>query len=231
MQQSNRARSLCVGITASLLWWGVAFHLPSDAAGEDALNVSSSPAGLTVEAHGVGVEEVLREMGEKIGFTVVAKEATHPAVNVSIKDATPEEALQQVLRGENYAIVYHRPEGQQPQAGKIDKILLLSPPNGGPADLNSQPAKRGQAQPRPAPGEQGAPGTASLPEQATAAVFGRDGWKVIQPGEKESESATPVANPPGEEDEGSPAAISKMLKAQALQALAEQNQAEAEGNQ
>ncbi|HKA52078.1 MAG TPA: hypothetical protein VKJ47_00305 [Candidatus Binatia bacterium] len=227
MRQSNRARSLCVGIPASLLWWGVAFPLPSAEAGEDALNVSSSPAGVTVEAHDVGVEEVLREMGEKIGFTVVAKEATHPAVNVSIKDATPEEALQQVLRGENYAIVYHRPEGEQPQAGKIDKILLLSPPNGGSPDVNSQPAKRG----RPAPGEQGAPGAASLPEQATAAVFGKDGWKVIQPGAEASESATPVANPQGQEDEGSPAAISKMLKAQALQALAEQNQAEAEGDQ
>jgi len=62
-------------------------------------------------------------------------------------------------------------------------------------------------------------------------VFGRDGWKVIQPGEEERESAAPVANPQGEEDEGSPVAISKMLKAQALQALAEQNQAEAKGNQ
>lgn len=228
MKKSNRARSLCVGITVSLLWWG-ACHPPYSEAAESALNVDPSPSGLTVEAHGVGVEEVLREMGEKLGFTVVAKEAAHPVVNVSIKDATPEEALQQVLRGENYAIVYRRPEGKQSQAGKIDKILLLSPPNAATIGVNSQPSEKEQARHGASLGEQGGiPSEGSLPEQATAAVFGKSGWKVIQRGE-EGPSAT-AANQQGEEEESS-AAITELLRARALQALAEQDQPGAEGNQ
>jgi hypothetical protein len=226
MKKSNRARSLCVGITVSLLWWR-AFPPYSEAA-ESALNVDPSPSGLTVEAHDVGVEEVLREMGEKLGFTVVAKEAVHPVVNVSIKDATPEEALQQVLRGENYAIVYRRPEGEQTQAGKIDKILLLSPPNAVTTGVDSQPSEKEQARHSASPGEQGGiPAEGSLPEQATAAVFGKSGWKVIQHGEEESPAT--AANPQGEEE--SSAAITELLRARALQALAEPDQPEAEGNQ
>jgi len=228
MKKSSRARSLCVGITASLLWCG-AFHPPYSEAAESALNVDSSPSGLTVEAHGVGVEEVLREMGEKLGFTVVAKEAAYPVVNVSVKDATPEEALRQVLRGENYAIVYRRPEGEQTQARKIDKILLLSPPNAVTTGVDSQPSEKEQAGHEASPGEQGGiPAEGSLPEQATAAVFGKSGWKVIQ--HREEESSTAAANPQGEEEE-SPAAITELLRARALQALAEPDQPGAEGNQ
>lgn len=216
MKQSSRARSLRVGMTAALLWWGAAFHPPHSEAVESALNVIPSPAGLTVEAHGVGVEEVLQEMGEKMGFTVVAKEAAHPVVDVSIKDATPEEVLQQVLRGENYAIVYRRPEGEQTQAGKIDKILLLSPPNAVTTELNGAASKRAHAQLRASRGEQGVtPSAASLPEQATAAVFGKDGWKVIQRGGEGS--PTTVVNRERGEEEGSSAA--------------EQDQSEAGGNQ
>ena len=227
MKKSNRARSLCVGMTASLLWWG-AFHPPYSEAAESALTVDPSPSGLTVEAHDVGVEEVLREMGEKLGFTIVAKEAAHPVVNVSIKDATPEEALQQVLRGENYAIVYRRPEGKQTQAGKIDKILLLSPPNGVTTGVDSQPSEKEQARHSASPGEQGGiPSGASLPEHATAAVFGKSGWKVIE--RREEESSATAANQQGEED--SSAAITELLRARALQALAEPDQPGAEGNQ
>ncbi|HEV8712932.1 MAG TPA: hypothetical protein VGX03_08905 [Candidatus Binatia bacterium] len=204
MKKNSRARFLCVGIIASLLWWGAAL-LPSSEAVESALKVVTSPSGLTVEAHGIGAEEVLREMGEKMGFTVVAKEATHPVINVSIKDATPEEVFQQVLRGENYIVLYRRPEGEQPQGGKIDKVLLLSPPNAIPTDPNSQPPNRDQARRRAHFGEQeNAPSEEALLGQATAAVFGKDGWKVIQRGEEGSPAT--VANRQSEKEKRSSAA-------------------------
>jgi hypothetical protein len=214
MKDSSRARSLCIGITVFLLWWGAAVEsLYSEARAQNSLvDVVSSPSGLTVEAHGVGVEEVLREMGERIGFTVVAKEAAYPTVDVSIKDATPEEALQQVLRGENYAIVYRRSEEEQAQEEQIDKVLLLSPPNAGTASPNDGSSANEQARPQASIHGRRAtppPGEPLLPEQATATVFSKDGWKAIQG---------------GEEGEKSPSSAAELLRAQVLQTLADQNQ-------
>jgi hypothetical protein len=95
--------------------------------------------------------------------------------------------------------------------------------------VDSQPSEKEQARHSASPAEQeGIPTEGSLPEQATAAVFGKSGWKVIQHGEEES-SAT-AANPQGEEEESS-TAITELLRARALQALAEPDQPGAEGNQ
>ncbi|MBI3796723.1 MAG: hypothetical protein HY268_07120 [Deltaproteobacteria bacterium] len=128
MKKTRPVRPLWVWIGATVLWWGATCRPQQSGAEERMLRVVSSPAGLTVVAQGVGVEEVLREMGKQMGFAVTAKEAVRPTVNVSITDAAPEEVLQQLLRGENYALVYRKAKGKSAQGTeRIAKVLLLSP--------------------------------------------------------------------------------------------------------
>jgi hypothetical protein len=170
------------------------------------LSVVSSPVCLTVEAHGVGVEEVLREMGKRMGFTVVIKEAVRPVVNVLIKDATPEEALQQILRGESYALVYRDAKGKLAQgSGGIAKVLLLSPSGpmaaNRPAELNRLEQERRQALFQ----SQAAATDSSEAAQTTRAFSQEERTHII-------ERADAIAR-------GGPVTISDLLEDQALQAL------------
>jgi hypothetical protein len=119
---------VCMWLGATVLWWGVMFQPVQSRAEQRPFSVASSSSGLTVEAHGVGVEEVLEEISRQMGFTVMVREAVRPPVNVSLKDATLEEVLQQILRGENYALVYRTAKGKLAQGSAgIGKVLLLSP--------------------------------------------------------------------------------------------------------
>lgn len=221
MKNRESSRSIFVWIVATVLWWGVA-SLPARSAAEGrTLKVVSSATGLAVEAHGVGAEEVLREIGEQVGFTVVIKGAARPLLNVSIKDATLEEALQEILRGENYAILYPGPKGEGTQArGRIGKILLLSPSNTTEAAPNVAPLQQEQERRQALlHGQENAPSPAEAPraDQATAAVFSKDGWKLLtgKDGENSDPSSTTVAD---------------LLQTQALQALAAQPGSNAESD-
>jgi len=183
VKNRGSSRPIFVWIVATVLWWGVA-SLPARSAAEGrTLKVVSSATGLAVEAHGVGAEEVLREIGEQVGFTVVIKGAARPLLNVSLKDATLEEALQEILRGENYAILYPGPKGEGTQArGRIGKILLLSPSNTTEAAPNVAPLQQEQERRQAVlPRQETAPSPAEAPpaDQATAAVFSKDGWKLL----------------------------------------------------
>jgi len=81
-----------------------------------------------VEASEVSLLQVLREIGEKVRFTVVDMSASRPALTISIKGSTLEEVLRQLLQGENHAIVYRGQERGQGQAGgAINTIFLLGP--------------------------------------------------------------------------------------------------------
>jgi hypothetical protein len=135
---------------AAVLWWGVVFYPVQGRGAERTLSVVSSSSGLTVEAHEVGAEEVLQEIGRQLGFTVVVNEAARPTVNVSVKDATLEEVLQQILRGENYALVYRNTKGKSAQGSEgIGKVLLLSPSGAGAANPVAESGRPGQERPQP----------------------------------------------------------------------------------
>ena len=96
--------------------WGLAAERKSD------LRVTYSPPRISVEAQGVSVLEVLRNISLKVGFDLADYGIPDRDVTISIQESTVEEVLRQLLRGENYGVVYRE------QAGVISKVLLLSSP-------------------------------------------------------------------------------------------------------
>src|SRR5262245_3080081 len=61
---------------------------------------------VSVSATEVSLGEILREIGEKVGFTVALEHAASPPVTVSIERASVDDALRQLLRTENHTILY-----------------------------------------------------------------------------------------------------------------------------
>jgi hypothetical protein len=85
------------------------------------LRITYSPPHISVEARG-GLLEVLRDISLKVGFDLADYGIPDRDVMVSIQGATMEEVLRQLLRGENYSVVYREKDGA------ISKVFLLSPP-------------------------------------------------------------------------------------------------------
>jgi hypothetical protein len=75
---------------------------------------------LSVEARGISLRRVLEEIGTKVGFSVMEYGDSDKPLIVSIEKASLEEALDQILRGVNYAFVY----GGERRG--IEKVILLS---------------------------------------------------------------------------------------------------------
>lgn len=86
------------------------------------LRIAYSPPRISVEARGVKLREVLKEISAKAGFDLTDYGIPDRDLTVSIEEATVEELLRQLLRGENYGVVYREKDGT------ISKLLLLSPP-------------------------------------------------------------------------------------------------------
>jgi hypothetical protein len=86
------------------------------------LRVTYNPPHISVEARGIKLREVLRDISQKVGFELTDYGIPDRVITVSIEDTTVEEVLRQLLRGENYSVVYREKDGA------ISKVLLLSPP-------------------------------------------------------------------------------------------------------
>ena len=100
---------------------GLEGTLPGSAAErKEDLKVLYSAPRLSVEAKGVSLQQVLGAIGEKLGFVVVDYGRGDRLITFSLQDASTEEVLGQLLRGENYALVYDE------QRKQIAKLLLLS---------------------------------------------------------------------------------------------------------
>src|SRR5262245_27255837 len=100
---------------------GLGGTFPGSAAERKAdLKVLYSAPRLSVEAKGVRLQQVLGEIGEKLGFVVVDYGRADRLITFSLQDASTEELLGQLLRGENYALIYDE------QRKEIAKLLLLS---------------------------------------------------------------------------------------------------------
>jgi hypothetical protein len=85
------------------------------------LRITYSPPRISVEARGVSLLEVLRDVSATVGFDLADNGVPDRDLTVSIQEATVEEVLRQLLRGENYGVVYREKDGG------ISKVLLLSP--------------------------------------------------------------------------------------------------------
>jgi hypothetical protein len=132
----NRLRETLIALTvASVLGLGVA--VPGTAAERKAeLTVTYEAPRLSVEARGVSLQRILGEIGKKLGFTVVDYGGSDRLVTFSMQEASAEEVLGQLLRGENYAVVYDGPRKE------IAKLLLLT--SAGPASGESSNPQSGK---------------------------------------------------------------------------------------
>jgi hypothetical protein len=102
--------------------WMVLPGLASAAERKIDLRVTYSPPHISVEARGVKLREVLREVSLKVGFELTDYGIPDSDLTVSIEEATVGDVLRQLLRGENYGVVYREKDRT------ISKVLLLSSP-------------------------------------------------------------------------------------------------------
>ena len=98
--------------------WGSAAERKSDSTRDLLL----TPPRISVEARGVKLREVLREVSSKVGFDLTDYGIPDKDLTVSIEEATVEDVLRQLLRGENYGVVYREKDKA------ISKVLLFSSP-------------------------------------------------------------------------------------------------------
>jgi hypothetical protein len=88
------------------------------------LRTTYRPPHISVEAREAKLREVLREISVKAGFELADYGMPDRNLTVSIEEATVEDVLRQLLRGENYSVVYQAKD----RATAISKVLLLSSP-------------------------------------------------------------------------------------------------------
>src|SRR5262245_59087877 len=74
------------------------------------LRITYAPPSISVEAQGVRLLEVLRNISLKVGFDLEDYGVPDRNLTVSIQEATVEDVLRQLLRGENYGVVYRERE-------------------------------------------------------------------------------------------------------------------------
>lgn len=206
-----------MGIAAAVLWEMAVSQGVSAAAGGDLVQVISTPAGLTVEAHGADVVQILREVGAQVGFMVVAREASYPVLDMSIKDTSLEEALQQLLRGESYTLVYRsQADGKAEGEGKLGKVVLLSPSTTLAATPATESGRQQQERHQTlTQNQENAPqlSGAQPVDRATAAALSQKGWRDMQ----EKKTGNPLTDP---------LTLNDLLETQALQTLAVSGYAE-----
>jgi hypothetical protein len=102
--------------------WMVLPDLGSAADRKSDLRITYSPPRISVEAQSVSLLEVLRNISLKVGFDLTDYGVPDRNLTVSIEEAPVEEVLRQLLRGENYGVVYREKDRV------ISKVLLLSSP-------------------------------------------------------------------------------------------------------
>ncbi len=112
----------------SLLWLGFSQSVPAEESKRHLSIIYNAPH-LTMEVRGISLPKVLREIGAKVGFSVMDMGVSRIVPSFSIKDATLEEVLRHLLSGESYTVIYRgEGEGKVHAGGVIHEIFLLSPP-------------------------------------------------------------------------------------------------------
>ncbi len=116
---ARRAASLAGIVLAFLYLVGAA------RADESRLRVDYDPPQLSVEAREVSLGAVLRAIGAKVGFSVVETAPSSRAVTLSIRNASLDDVLRQLLRAENHTVIYQVGGPPSAETGTIDRIVLF----------------------------------------------------------------------------------------------------------
>jgi len=195
MKRSRRSRGVgCLAAAIALAAWA----LVAPARAEPWLSVDYDPPRLSVEARDVSLVTVLNQIGGKVGFSVTETAPVSAVVTISIRNATLDEVLRQLLRAENSTVLY-RATAQS--VAMIERIVLSGEPTAALEERRQEPV--------PAPRRDGLAQGASL-----ASVTPPSSWP---------EGMTPPSWDPGlsvSNDPGvPPTTVEGLLKAHAMAAV------------
>ncbi len=94
-------------------------------ADESGLRVDYDPPLLSVEAREVSLVAVLRAIGAEVGFSVVETAPSSRVVTLSIRNASLDDILRQLLRAKNHTMIYRVVGRSSVEFGPIDRIVLF----------------------------------------------------------------------------------------------------------
>ena len=124
------------------------------------MRVEYDPPHVSVAATEVGLGDLLRLIGAKVGFSVAEGRAALRLVTVSIARTSLDDVLRQLLRAENHTILYR--QGADARV-MVDRIVLLGAPaeGGSVADIGPRPSHEAPAVASSASGIGASPQTAA----------------------------------------------------------------------
>ena len=120
-----RSRLVAVGLAVVTAGSSMLAPLIAQASDEPAVRVEYDPPHVSVAATEVGLGDLLRLIGAKVGFSVAEGRAALRRVTVSIASASVDDVLRQLLRAENHTILYR--QGADAIV-MVDRIVLLGAP-------------------------------------------------------------------------------------------------------
>jgi hypothetical protein len=95
------------------------------------LRLDYQPPSLQVEANDIPLTDVLRAIGERVGFLVIETGGAQPSLTVSVRGSV-ERVLSDLLVETNHAVVYRaRTKGASELASSIEAVVLLGAGSGG----------------------------------------------------------------------------------------------------
>ena len=116
-------RSTAVLLVLSIALWGQA-----GAVDDGRVKVIYQAPLISVEAAGATLADILREVADRVGFSVVERRTSSAAVSVTINDVSVEELLRQLLRSDNYVVLYRDGGPVTDSARAIERELLRDSP-------------------------------------------------------------------------------------------------------
>jgi hypothetical protein len=180
------------------------------------LRVDYDPPRLSVEARGASLAAVLSEIGARVGFSVVETAPSSVAVTLSVRDASLDDVLRQLLRAENHTVYYRPGADAAPQTSEgIERIELSGEPSAAPAVASSGPTQERlqRDQPRGPSGD----GTSS---SATGRLAATPPAALVPEPDALSRVAADLASAPANADDPAapPLTVGDLLKAHAMAA-------------
>jgi hypothetical protein len=131
-----RSRLVAVGLAVVTAGSSMFASLTAQASDEPGVRVEYDPPLVSVAATEVGLGELLRLIGAKVGFSVAEGRAALRVITVSIASASLDDVLRQLLRAENHTILYR--QGADAMV-MVDRIVLLGAPAEGVSVTDTGP--------------------------------------------------------------------------------------------
>ena len=156
-----RSGLVAVGLAVVTASSSMLASLTAQASDEAGVRVEYEPPHVSVAATEVGLGELLRLIGAKVGFSVAEGRAGLRLVTVSIASASLDDVLRQLLRAENHTILYRLGADAMVM---VDRIVLLGGRAEGVSGVDTEPRPSQEA---PALASSAVPMSPGVGESAT----------------------------------------------------------------